>query len=326
MATSASGSVKATARPGRPGRGRAVLSRRVARLLLPATLARWGCLPARTGAATDGGAATGADVGSWPQWRGPLRNGIVPSLPDRLSRLRLVWTLPTSSPGLGGIAATSDMAVVVDHAGSDDVYRAVDLSSGEIRWECRRPNKTDVDFGPCPRATPLLADGRVFVLGAGGDLACLDASTGTVRWSRDLRRDFGTAELPTWGFCGSPLLVDGRLIVNPGASAGTVVALNPATGETVWASPGRPANYSSLMAGVLGGVHQVIGYDSGALCQEMARRLGSAQCRDLCGLDLTQAEGLQKLAGGVKRERCAPVVREAARLLAEELNHIDRAV
>jgi hypothetical protein len=65
---------------------------------------------------------------------------------------------------------------------------------------------------------------------------------------------------------------------------------------------------------------------SGALCQELARRLGSAQCRDLCGLDLTQPEGLRKLAGGLKQGRCAPVVREAARLLAEELNQINRAV
>ena len=56
-----------------------------------------------------------------------------------------------------------------------------------------------------------------------------------------------------WGFCGSPLLVDNKLILNPGGPAASVVALDPTSGKTIWQTPGRPASYGSLIAGKLGG-------------------------------------------------------------------------
>lgn len=62
---------------------------------------------------------------------------------------------------------------------------------------------------------------------------------------------------------------------------------------------------------------------AGRVCKELERRFGSLQCRQICGLDLTQPEGIQKLFGGVKTEKCADFVREAARVLAEELHRID---
>lgn len=221
-----------------------------------------GCLTAEAKAETSDGTAQAT---GWTQWRGPQRNGLVAGLPDRLSQLRLSWSLPTASPGLGGLAATTELVVVVDHADVCDVYRCVEIGTGEVQWECRRPNETDIDFGPCPRITPLISDGRVFVLGAAGDLVCLDLVTGKVLWTRDFRHDFGTAELPMWGFCGSPLLVENRLVVNPGADRGSIVALDPATGTVLWSTPGRAANYSSLAAGLIQGVFQVIGYDKDGL-------------------------------------------------------------
>ena len=64
-------------------------------------------------------------------------------------------------------------------------------------------------------ATPLIDQGRVYMLGGHGDLHCVSLADGKTVWSRHLPRDFGAA-VPTWGYCSSPLAVDGKLIVNPG--------------------------------------------------------------------------------------------------------------
>jgi C_GCAxxG_C_C family probable redox protein len=61
---------------------------------------------------------------------------------------------------------------------------------------------------------------------------------------------------------------------------------------------------------------------AGRVCREVEQRLGSVECRQLCGLDLTKPEGLQQLLDTVKAEKCAGLVKETARVLAKELRHI----
>jgi C_GCAxxG_C_C family probable redox protein len=60
----------------------------------------------------------------------------------------------------------------------------------------------------------------------------------------------------------------------------------------------------------------------GRLCKTLERQWGSLQCRQMCDLDLTRLEGLQKLMGGVKAEKCAGFVKDTARALADELRRI----
>jgi C_GCAxxG_C_C family probable redox protein len=61
---------------------------------------------------------------------------------------------------------------------------------------------------------------------------------------------------------------------------------------------------------------------AGRVCKALKKQWGSVECRQLCELDLTTPEGLGKLMGGVKAERCAGFVKDAARELAKELRHI----
>jgi outer membrane protein assembly factor BamB len=88
---------------------------------------------------------------------------------------------------------------------------------------------------------------------------------GYVSWEKNLRDEFPLqGDLP-WGYCGSPLLVDGKLIVAPGAAAASLIAIDPDTGELKWKTPGAPPSYGSLTAGVLGGVKQIVGHDADTL-------------------------------------------------------------
>ena len=105
---------------------------------------------------------------------------------------------------------------------------------------------------------------NVYLLGAFGDLHCVRLSDGAIVWKKNIVREY-KARLVTWGMTSSPLVVDGRLIVNPGAIDASLVALDAATGKELWRTPGRRSAYASLIVGRFGGVRQIVGYDSASL-------------------------------------------------------------
>jgi outer membrane protein assembly factor BamB len=99
--------------------------------------------------------------------------------------------------------------------------------------------------GPGPRATPTLADGALFSLGANGLLQRLDRLTGEVTWQRELVTE-DDLKVPMWGFSSSPLVVDGKVIVSavePGERG--VLAFDVADGKPAWAVPAAGMSYSS---------------------------------------------------------------------------------
>jgi outer membrane protein assembly factor BamB len=65
--------------------------------------------------------------------------------------------------------------------------------------------------------------------------------------------------------CSTPLVVDDRLIVNPGAPDASLAALSLETGEVLWKTPGEGAAYASMILGTFGGVRQIVGYDAVSL-------------------------------------------------------------
>jgi outer membrane protein assembly factor BamB len=83
---------------------------------------------------------------------------------------------------------------------------------------------------------------------------------GKLIWERRLPGEF-QAELPTWGMCSTPLPIDDMLIVNPGGTSASLVALDRDTGCTRWVAPGRPAAYASFIVGEFGARRQIVGYD-----------------------------------------------------------------
>ena len=207
---------------------------------------------------------------AWTGWRGPHRDGFVPKLPARLPEAaHRVWSRPLSRSGLGGVAATNYYVVIGDRDDDDrqDVFRCFDAETGRPLWTVAYDAPGELDYGNSPRATPLIENDRVHLFGAMGDLHCVSLATGRMLWKRNLVVDFGVPKesLSAWGYCSSPLVADGRLIVNPGATDAAVVALDPATGAEVWRCPGRPAGHASFVAADVSGVRQIIGYDNATL-------------------------------------------------------------
>jgi outer membrane protein assembly factor BamB len=112
--------------------------------------------------------------------------------------------------------------------------------------------------GDGPRATPTWDDGRLYALGATGELHCLDAETGKLLWSKNILSDNGAQNI-TWGMAAAPLVVDGKVIVQPGGSNGrSIVAYNKLNGERVWSALDDRQSYTSPMDVTLAGRRQIL--------------------------------------------------------------------
>jgi outer membrane protein assembly factor BamB len=217
-----------------------------------------------TDAEENAGKTSGKPRDDWPCFRGPNRDAIVPWLPQKLpTEPKVVWTTHLGSPALAGVVATHELVIVADRSFDDstDIWRCLDAKTGEEKWKLEYEARGDLDYGNSPRATPLIDGDRVFLVGAFGDVHCVKLVDGEIAWKKNACIEFGVKPL-TWGMCHSPIIVDGKLILGPGAPEASVVALDPKNGETVWKTPGRAAAYASFVDAKLGGVRQLVGYDS----------------------------------------------------------------
>jgi outer membrane protein assembly factor BamB len=204
-------------------------------------------------------AACGAD---WPGLLGPNRDGTSPETGLLASwpagGPRLVWEREVGE-GYSGPAVAGNSLVLFHRVGGDEVVECLDSATGKGRWKFAYASTYGDQFGKGdgPRATPLIADGNVWTLGAGGVLSCVGLTDGKKVWQRDLMADYG----PRPGFFGvgtTPLREDGRLLVNVGARGAGVVAFDPATGKEAWKATDQGASYASPVAATIDGVRHAI--------------------------------------------------------------------
>ena len=179
--------------------------------------------------------ASTAAAGEWTQWRGPDRDGVVPTLPASLEGLKKEWSVELQ-PSYSGPLTDGRLVFTTQTVDkSDEVVTAHDIATGEEVWRASWPGSMSVPFfaaanGSWIRATPALADGRLYVAGMKDVLVCLDAATGKELWRKDFVEDMGTSVPPFGNVC-SPLVRGGLVIVQ---SANAVVALDAGTGELKW--------------------------------------------------------------------------------------------
>jgi outer membrane protein assembly factor BamB len=199
----------------------------------------------------------------WPQWRGPERNGVSTET-GLLTQWPAggpasVWSTTGLGKGYGAVAIKGDRIYVQAAQGSQSVVFALNLADGKVVWTRPLGKSLDQDRGGGPRGTPTVDGDRVYALSEGGDLACLQAKDGSVVWARNILADFGGSNIE-WLISESPLVDGGRVYVTPGGSKGGVVALDQATGKTVWAATGLtdPAGYASCIAADVQGVRTIM--------------------------------------------------------------------
>ncbi len=144
------------------------------------------------------------------------------------------------------------------------MFFVLDAESGGLVSQFQYHAPGQLDYGTSPRATPILTEDSIFLQGAMGHLHCIDSITGEIRWKKHLIDDLG-GTLPIWGFTASPLLVGGRLIVQPGGPTSSIVALDATTGDIVWSAAGKKAAYASPILVEVEATKQVVAFDEDSL-------------------------------------------------------------
>jgi outer membrane protein assembly factor BamB len=103
---------------------------------------------------------------------------------------------------------------------------------------------------------------RVFALGATGFLNCLDLAAGRQLWFHNIAEDAGS-HVPEWGFAGSPLVFDGRVVVSAGGAPDkSLLAYDAETGKPAWAGGSQRESYASPFLATLAGTRQILAFNS----------------------------------------------------------------
>src|SRR5262249_686821 len=121
---------------------------------------------------------------------------------------------------------------VADLKGKERVL-CFDAKSGEPVWKYEYDCHYKISYPGGPRCAPTVHDGKVYTVGATGDLYCLDAAKGTLVWSKNYVKDY-KAKVPIWGFAGHPLVVGKLVICITGAPDALAMAFDKDTGKEQW--------------------------------------------------------------------------------------------
>jgi outer membrane protein assembly factor BamB len=199
-----------------------------------------------------------APATDWPQWRGPDRNGV--SKETGLLRQwpkpgpALVWSASQLGLGYGSVAIRGDRVFVQGMKNRQSIVTSLDRATGKFVWSAVIGPSRNNDRGSGPRSTPTVDGDRVFVLSENGDLASLMAADGKIVWRRNIIEEFRGRNI-NWLLSESPLVDRDHVIVSPGGRNAGIVALDKASGKTVWTSKelSEEAGYASpVVADVLG--------------------------------------------------------------------------
>ncbi len=193
-----------------------------------------------------------ASADDWPQWRGAQRDGVWresgvrDSIPE--AGLPIKWRTPVAL-GYAGPAVADGKVYLFDYEPKsgeitnnpggraeltgEERLLCLDAATGEELWKHTYSREYKISYPSGPRCTPTVDGDRVYILGAEGDLRCLNTSDGSLVWKKFFPEDFD-AKTPIWGHSAHPLVYGDLLICVVGGEGSVAVAFDKSTGEEAW--------------------------------------------------------------------------------------------
>lgn len=193
----------------------------------------------------------------WPQWMGPNRDnvwretGVLETFPA--GGPKVLWRTPVKG-GYAGPAVSGGKVFGSDYTSDTDLGEgnfqrkeangtervfALDQATGKLLWEHAYPVRYTISYPAGPRCTPVVHQGKVYFLGAEGDLLCCEAADGKILWKKDLKAEYKT-KAALWGYAAHPLIDGQKLITLAGGDGSHIVALDKDTGKELWKSQSQP--------------------------------------------------------------------------------------
>lgn len=208
-----------------------------------------------------------ARAADFAQWRGPLRDGHSPEtglLKDwPKDGPKLLWHGTNAGGGYSTPAVVGDRIYLLGSDANEETAYALATKDGSKVWAAKLGKIGHLEQQPSypgTRTTPTVDGKQLFALSSDGDLVCLETTSGKEIWRKHLRTDF-EGKYGEWAYAESPLVDGEKVIVTPGGTNATVIALNKVTGAPIWkcAVPeGSAAGYSSVIIAELSGVKQYV--------------------------------------------------------------------
>ena len=177
--------------------------------------------------------------GSWPQFRGRLRDAVARnaaiSSPWPDDGPEMLWKVSVGE-GHAGAAIHRGRVYLLDYDedNKEDVVRCLSLDNGEEIWRYTYYVKIKRNHG-MSRTVPAVNNRFVVTLGPKCHVYCLDATSGEQIWKKNLVTEYGT-KIPEWYAGQCPLIEEDRVILAPGRTS-LMTAIDLATGEAIWETP-----------------------------------------------------------------------------------------
>ena len=192
----------------------------------------------------------------WPQFLGPRRDG------SYVGEISATW--PKEGPkqvwkkdvgiGFAGPVVSQGKVFIFHREGDEEKLDCLDANSGNKVWSSGYAATYRDGFGmeAGPRATPAVANGRVFTYGPDGIISAYGVRTGTMLWRIDAKKEFASQK-GFFGRASSPLVVGDLALLNVGGTGAGIVALDVANGKLRWKASEDEASYSSPTLAVFEG-------------------------------------------------------------------------
>ncbi len=214
------------------------------------------------------GATALVSAADWPQFRGPAANGQSPETGIfkawKTHPPRGLWNVTLSDNGYSGPSVANGKLFVIDHQGKQDVVCAFDAATGRSLWRFPYSEPLNNNYGYA-RATPSVSAGKVVTVSRSGQVFCLDAGTGHKLWSVNMVSAYG-GKRPMWDYSMSALIDGSKVILVPGGAGAAVVAVDLATGHTLWKGGGSdPASYATPVKATINGRAQYVIFTAAGL-------------------------------------------------------------
>ncbi len=174
------------------------------------------------------------------QWRGNNRDGVYQE-----TNLLKAW--PENGPtllwendqiGNGYVSPVCTPEAIFITGETDSLAHLFKFDyKGKLLWKIAY-DKEWVKSYPGARSHPTIINNLIYVGSGMGNLFCIDAQSGAIKWSRKFTDDF-EGQYPMFGHSEAPA-IDGDLIFwTPGGKTHNVIALNRFSGELIWTNAGK---------------------------------------------------------------------------------------